>query len=127
MAKFIAVYDGHTRKRLAYLQNAYGISYVKNTSTLWTGQFSLPYSDPKTKYCQAFNLVDIWDEDAGGKNRYVGLFRIMPRTEDTLGIDANIVYELEHVLTEYTCQFLVVSRCDDFVITDVNPSGIFEV
>lgn len=99
MAKFIAVYDGHTRKRLAYLQNAYDIGYVKNTTTLWTGQFSLPYSDPKTKYCQAFNLVDIWDEDAGGKNRYVGLFRIMPHTEDTLGVDANIVYELEHVLS----------------------------
>ena len=37
MAKFIAVYDGHTRKRLAYLQNAYDISYTKNTATLWTG------------------------------------------------------------------------------------------
>ena len=99
MAKFISVYDGHTRKRLAYLQNAYGISYVKNTSTLWTGQFSLPYSDPKKKYCQSFNLVELWDEDARGKNRYVGLFRIMPRTEETLGVDANIVYQLEHVLS----------------------------
>lgn len=98
MAKFIAVYDGHTRKRLAYLQNAYAISYIKNTSTLWTGSFTLPYSDPKTKYCQSFNLIDIWDEDGGGKNRYVGLFRIMPRTEDTLGCDANIVYQLEHAI-----------------------------
>lgn len=99
MAKFISVYDGHTRKRLAYLQNAYNIGYVKNTATLWTGQFTLPYSDPKTKYCQSFNLVELWDEDAGGKNRYVGLFRIMPRVEDTLGTDANIVYQLEHVLS----------------------------
>ena len=99
MAKFIAVYDGHTRKRLAYLQNAYNIGYVKNTTTLWTGEFSLPYSDPKIKYCQSFNLVELWDKDAGGKNRYVGLFRIMPRTEDTLGGDANIVYQLEHVLS----------------------------
>lgn len=99
MAKFIAVYDGHTRKRLAYLQNAYDISYTKNTATLWTGEFSLPYSDPKTKYCQSFNLIELWDEDAGGKNRYVGLFRIMPRTEETLGVDANVVYQLEHVLS----------------------------
>ena len=37
MAKFISVYDGHTRKRLAYLQNAYNIGYVKNTAALWTG------------------------------------------------------------------------------------------
>lgn len=99
MAKFIAVYDGHTKKRLAYLQNAYNISYTKNTTALWTGQFSLPYSDPKVRYCQAFNLVELWDEDAGGKNRYVGMFRIMPRTETTLGVDANIVFELEHVLS----------------------------
>ena len=99
MAKFISVYDGHTRKRLAYLQNAYNISYVKNTSALWTGSFSLPYSDPKTKYCGSFNLIELWDEDAGGKDRYVGLFRIMPRTEETLGINANIVYQLEHVLS----------------------------
>ena len=99
MAKFISVYDGHTRKRLAYLQNAYNISYVKNTNALWTGAFSLPYSDPKTKYCESFNLIELWDEDAGGKDRYVGLFRIMPRTEETLGINANIVYQLEHVLS----------------------------
>lgn len=100
MAKFISVYDGHTRKRLAYLQNAYNISYIKNTATLWTGEFSLPYSDPKTKYCKAFNLVELWDEDAGGKSRYVGLFRIVPYTENTLDINGpNIVYQLEHVLS----------------------------
>ena len=99
MAKTIAVYDGHTRKRLAYLQNAYNISYTKNTASLWTGSFSLPYSDPKVKYCQSFNLIELWDEDAGGKARYVGLFRIMPRTEETLGSDASIKFQLEHVLS----------------------------
>ena len=98
MAKFISVYDGHTRKRLAYLQNAHHIGYVKNTTTLWTGQFSLPYNDPKTKYCQSFNLIELWDEDAGGKDRYIGLFRIMPQAADTISIDANIVYQLEHVI-----------------------------
>lgn len=67
MAKVIAVYDGHTRKRLAYLQNAYNISYTKNTASLWTGAFSLPYTDPKTKYCKSFNLIELWDEDAGGE------------------------------------------------------------
>lgn len=99
MAKVIAVYDGHTRKRLAYLQNAYNISYTKNTASLWTGAFSLPYTDPKTKYCKSFNLIELWDEDAGGKARYVGLFRIMPQTEETLGTEANIEYQLEHVLS----------------------------
>lgn len=99
MAKVIAVYDGHTRKRLAYLQNAYNISYTKNTASLWTGAFSLPYTDPKIKYCKSFNLIELWDEDAGGKARYVGLFRIMPQTEETLGTEANIEYQLEHVLS----------------------------
>lgn len=98
MAKPISVYDGHTRKRLAYLQNAYKISYNKKTTTLWTASFSLPYSDPKTKYCQSFNLVELWDVDAGGEDEYIGLFRIMPQTRKTLGTDANIVYTLEHVL-----------------------------
>ena len=60
MAKFIAVYDGHTRKRLAYLQNAYNISYTKSTRALWTGSFSLPYSDHKAKFCQSFNLVELF-------------------------------------------------------------------
>ena len=99
MVKPISVYDGHTRKRLAYLQNAYDISYHKDTNNLWTGEFSLPYSDPKVKYCEAFNLVELWDEDAGGKHRNIGLFRIMPRTEEALGTEANIVFQLEHVLS----------------------------
>lgn len=100
MTKTIAVYEGYgARKRLAYLQNAYNISFTKTTTALWTGSFSLPYSDPKTKYCQAFNLVDIWDIDASGEDKYIGLFRISPRTESTLGTDANIEYKLEHVLS----------------------------
>ena len=98
MSKVISVYDGHTRKRLAYLQNAYGISYIKKTDALWTAGFSLPFGDPKVKYCVPFNYVDIWDVDGGGKDRYVGLFRIMPREENTLGSDATIVFQLEHVL-----------------------------
>ena len=99
MSKPIAVYDGYTRKRLAYLQNAYNIQYEKHTTSLWTASFSLPYSDPKTSYCKSFNLVELWDVDGGGKDRYVGLFRILPQTEETLGTDANIVYELEHVIS----------------------------
>lgn len=99
MSKPISIYDGRTRKRLAYLQNAYAISFEQSTNSLWTAQFSLPYSDPKTKYCKSFNLVELWDEDGGGKDRYVGLFRIMPSTEETIGTEANIVYRLEHVLS----------------------------
>ena len=97
--KPIAVYDGHTRKRLAYLQNAYNIGYEKPISALWTASFSLPYSDEKNQYCEAFNLVELWDVDGGNKDKYVGLFRIMPRVEDTLGTEASVEYQLEHVLS----------------------------
>lgn len=99
MPKVLSIYDGKTRKRLAYLQNAYNVSYVKTANALWTGSFSLPYSDPKAKYCQSFNLVECWDQDAGGKDRYIGLFRIMPQTQEMLGLNAHIVYQFEHVLS----------------------------
>lgn len=86
-------------KRLAYLQNAHNIRYEQKINSLWTGAFSLPYQDEKNKYCEPFNFVEIWDVDGGNADRYVGLFRIMPRVENTLGIDAIIEYELEHVLS----------------------------
>jgi len=96
--KPIAVYDGHTRKRLAYLQNAYNISYEQPINALWTASFSLPYSDKKNIYCSAFNLIELWDVSYDGRDVYVGLFRIMPRVEDILGTEASIEYTLEHVL-----------------------------
>lgn len=91
------VYDVKTRKRLAYLQNAYKIGYTQQTNAVWTGTFSLPYSDDKKDYCLPFNLVDIWDMDDGGADKYVGLFKILFNSK-TLSSDANeIVYTLEHV------------------------------
>jgi len=97
--KPISVYDGHTRKRLAYLQNAYNISYEKSINALWTAKFSLPYSDPKNSYCEAFNLVEIWEVDGNNSDKYVGLFRIMPKTESIIGTEASSEYTLEHVLS----------------------------
>lgn len=99
MAKPLTVYDGHTMKRLAYLQNAYSIGYNLYTNTLWTASFRLPHSDPKTKYCSSFNFIEIWDIDGGGDDRYIGLFRILPQTEEPLGTEAYIEYKLEHVLS----------------------------
>lgn len=99
MARYLSVYDGHTKKRLAYLQNAHNISYNKSTNALWTAEFTLPYTDPKSKYCEALNLVEIWDEDAGGAAKYVGLFRILPRTEEIISTGACSTFQLEHVLS----------------------------
>jgi phage minor structural protein len=59
--KPLAVYDWKTGKRLAFLDNAYDVKYKQTINSLWTGSFKLPYSDEKKKYCEPFNLVEIWD------------------------------------------------------------------
>jgi len=97
--KVISVYDGYTRKRLAFLQNAFNIKYEKNINSVWTASFSMPYSDSKNQYCESFNLIDIWDIDASNNNKYVGLFRIMPKLESSIRINSTIEYTLEHVIT----------------------------
>ncbi len=44
------------------------------------------------------NFVEIWDVDSSNKDKYVGLFRIMPQTSDLNFSDSSITYTLEHVL-----------------------------
>lgn len=97
--KTLAVYDWKTRKRLAYLQNAYDVGFTQQTNSVWTGTFTLPYMDDKKQYCEPFNLVEMWDIDAGGGDKYIGLFRIMPQVEQLNKDDHDIVYTLEHVLS----------------------------
>lgn len=90
---YISVYDHNTRKRLAFLGNAYHIGYKKCLNTLWTAQFTLPRNDPKNKYCQHFNYVDIYDQD-----EYIGLFRIVPTQMTKNASTREITYQCEHVL-----------------------------
>lgn len=91
MNSIIRVYD-RNMKKIAYLQNAMDIGYDLKLNELWTAKFSLPAGDPKNKYCEPFNYVEIFD----GTER-IELFRIMPSilTRSTTGI---IEYECEHVL-----------------------------
>ncbi len=103
----LAVYDGSNRWRLAYLENAYNISYDLPINALWTGGFSLPKNDPKNDYCQPFNLIEIWDVDGSGGDRYIGLFRIMPKVETLTGVEASVDYQLEHVLNTLLDDILV--------------------
>ena len=67
--KPLVVYDQKDRKKIAYLQNAYSISYKQETNALWSGSFKLPYSDEKNIYCQSFKYVEIWDVDGYGKDK----------------------------------------------------------
>lgn len=87
----IKIYDSEMNK-LAFLQNAYEIGYELKLNELWTCSFKLPRDDAKTKYCQPFNYVELFD----GNDR-IDLFRILPTiltTEETSYIE----YSCEHVL-----------------------------
>lgn len=91
MDNIIKVYDRDMNK-LAYLHNAYAISYSLELNELWNATFTLPAVDSKNIYCQPFNYVEIFD----GSER-IELFRIMLSTL-TRNTKGDIVYKCEHVL-----------------------------
>ena len=91
MENIIRIYD-QNMKKLAYLQNAFNISYDLTLNELWFAKFTLPADDPKNIYCQPFNYVEIYD----GKDR-IELFRIMS-SELTRAEQGTIIYQCEHVL-----------------------------
>lgn len=82
------------RKAVAYLENAYNVSYEKQTNTIWSASFFLPLNDPKVDKVQQLGFVEITDIDG----EYVGLFRIMP-SETSISVESNRVkFECKHVL-----------------------------
>ena len=91
MDNIIRVYDQDMNK-IAMLDKAYNIGYELHLNQLWYASFTLGAEDPKVKYCQPFNYVEIYD----GPNR-VELFRILPSElqEDHRG---EINYHCESVL-----------------------------
>ena len=97
--KPLAVYEWQTKKRIAYLENAYNISYTLRTNAVWSASFTLPYSDNKQDYCRPFNLVEIWDVDAGGADKYIGLFQIIFSSKTLSQGKNDIEYTLEHVFS----------------------------
>ena len=79
-------------KRLAYLDNAMSVGYTLELNSLWLATFTMPADDPKNKYCDALNFVEIFDGD-----ERVDLFRIIG--EDLERSDgATRFYNCEHVL-----------------------------
>lgn len=92
--QYLSIFDNITGKRLAFLENAYNVSYTKNLNLLWTGSFSLPLTDPKNKYCRALRWVEMWDG-----SDYVGLFRIIPSSSTKNANTKSVTYQLEHILS----------------------------
>ncbi len=83
----IEVFDA-SRRRVAILENAYGVSEQQRINAVWNLAFSLPWDDPKNKFCNPFWYV----RKDGGE-----LYRIMP---SQLSVDETgaSVYQCEHVL-----------------------------
>lgn len=91
--RYISILDRATRKRLAFPQNAYGIGYKLSMNQVGSAQFTMPYDDPKTRFCQPLNYVEIYDGD-----EYIGLFRIVPSKIRRDPSTREITYECEHVI-----------------------------
>lgn len=79
-------------KRLAYLENAMSAGYNLETNFIWTATFTLPADDPKNKYCEALNYVEIYDGD-----ERIDLFRIIGENLER-GDGATRFYTCEHVI-----------------------------
>ncbi|WP_373232094.1 phage tail spike protein [Cohnella sp.] len=88
----IKVYD-QTMKLVAYLQNAFNVSYETPFNGLWHASFSLPAGDSKNEECQGLRYVELFD----GEER-IDLFRIIPYTATRSEDGTTISYECEHVL-----------------------------
>ncbi|MGF6356175.1 phage minor structural protein [Paenibacillus sp. 4624] len=89
---YVTVYDLQMRK-VAYLENAFDVSYDAPMNAIWTANFSLPANDEKNAECQPLYFVEIFD----GEER-LELFRILKPTTKRGSDGPFISYECEHVL-----------------------------
>lgn len=107
----IKIYN-QNMKELARLENAYDISYDLKLNELWTCKFKLPRDDKKTKHCEIFNFVELFD----GDDR-VELFRILP----------NILTREETPYIEYECEHVLATLLDDvmFKYHQIGNVGIY--
>ena len=81
-------------ERLANLEKATNVGYRQVCNDIWTASFILPKNDPKNKYCNKFNYVEIFDS-----GRRVEMFRIINKTTVRRGRRGYSHYECEHVIT----------------------------
>jgi len=89
----VKVYDGNMRL-LAVLDNADDIGYSLVHNDLWTGDFSLPTGDSKSRFIQPGALVTISDGE-----RATGLYRVSSVPDAYIGSDQMTTYHVEHVLS----------------------------
>ncbi|MEQ3445219.1 phage tail spike protein [Enterococcus cecorum] len=83
------------RQNVAYLKNAYSVSYEKEINKIATASFKLPLNDSKNEKIKHLQYVEIIDND----NEYIGLFRIMPTQTVVSESEQSVTYKCNHVLT----------------------------
>lgn len=83
------------RRAIAYLENAYDVSYEKEANSIWSASFSLPLNDRKVSKVKQLGYVEIVDVDG----EYIGLFRVMPELTTVNADKAEVKFELKHVLS----------------------------
>ncbi len=83
----IEIFD-KSRRKVAILENAYGVTEREEINSVASLTFSLPDTDDKNKYCQPFHFV----RHDGGQ-----LYRIMAPA-GTRSDTGSITYECEHVI-----------------------------
>lgn len=107
----IQIFD-NTLKRVAYLENAFNISYSLTLNELWTAGFSLPANDEKNKVCQPLYYAEIYD----GEER-IDLFRIIG--EDLTRSDG--------VVTTYVCEHCLATLINDvlFQYHQIGGLGVY--
>ena len=83
------------RQNVAYLENAYSVSYEKEINKIATASFKLPLNYNKNEKIKHLQYVEIIDND----NEYIGLFRIMPTQTVVSESEQSVTYQCNHVLT----------------------------
>ncbi|MNO28118.1 Prophage endopeptidase tail [compost metagenome] len=89
---YVTIYDLQMQK-VAYIENAFNISYQTPMNTLWGASFSLPANDPKAEECKPLYFAEIFDGD-----ERLELFRILPSNLNRSNDGMTITYDCEHVL-----------------------------
>lgn len=69
------------------------MSYTIKSTPLSTGKLVLPIDDDGNEMCQAYNRVELWDND-----ERVDLFRVIAMPSSAIKFGGNCTYKLEHVL-----------------------------
>ncbi|UBH10588.1 phage tail spike protein [Macrococcus armenti] len=81
-------------KRIAYLHNAYDISYELIKNKLATCSFSMPLNDAKMKLVQPKYFIELWDH-----HKRVGMFVVNPKNTTKNESTNEVTFECEHVLS----------------------------